>query len=172
VSGGPTRRLFFALWPDDATRRRIAALAREIAPQPVPAANLHLTLAFLGPRTAAELDCLQAAAGEVRAEPFELELDFLGGWARKRIQWLGTSHIPAALTALVAALNAALAGCGYEPESRPYAPHITLSRKARQPVSRRLEAPVRWPVGDFVLAESVATDGGVRYEVLARWPLG
>jgi 2'-5' RNA ligase len=37
-------------------------------------------------------------------------------------------------------------------------------------VKAGLEA-IRWPVGDFVLVESAAFEGGAGYEVLQRWPL-
>lgn len=170
--GEPTRRLFFALWPDPAVRRAMAELARQVCSRPVPAANLHLTLAFLGQRSVAECDCMTAAAARVTGEPFELVLDFLGGWARPRIQWLGASHVPDALQALVAALNGALAPCGFEPDRRPYAAHVTLARKVKEPRRQSLETPIRWRVDEFVLAESVSTDDGVRYDLLQRWPLG
>jgi len=49
-----TIRLFFALWPDDATRRALAACASAVVAQTggreVAAGNLHLTLAFIGER--------------------------------------------------------------------------------------------------------------------------
>ena len=47
-----TARVFFALWPDADARVALAALAREIAARTKgrapPAANLHMTLAFIG----------------------------------------------------------------------------------------------------------------------------
>ena len=167
-----TRRLFLALWPDDVTRARLARLAAGVCEHPVPEANLHMTLAFLGDCDAAREDCVLEAAGGVSGRPFELELDFLGAWPRRRVQWLGTSRPPPALLELVGALNQALAGCGYAPGPQPYVPHVTLSRKARRPQSRALDGALRWRVTAFGLAESRATPGGVRYEVFRRWPLG
>lgn len=47
------RRLFFALWADEAMRQAMAQATRKAASasggHPVPAENLHVTLAFLGP---------------------------------------------------------------------------------------------------------------------------
>lgn len=168
----PTQRLFFALWPDQVLRQRLAELARQVATRPVPPANLHLTLVFLGSQTAAQRDCAMAAAQQVRGAPFELVLDYLGGWSGPRIQWLGSRQAPQALLDLVAELNRHLAACGFTPERRPFAPHVTLARKVRQPRVQLLDAPIHWPAREFVLAESVSTDEGVRYPVLARWPLG
>ena len=45
------RRLFVALWPDEETRQRCATISNALAigqAQPVPAANIHVTLLFLG----------------------------------------------------------------------------------------------------------------------------
>ena len=46
-----TRRLFFALWPDEATRERMAALLKALRGargRAVKAEKLHVTLAFIG----------------------------------------------------------------------------------------------------------------------------
>ncbi len=167
----PRRRLFFALWPDDRVRRQIASLAREVCERPVPAANLHMTLLFLGMQDEAALDCFRQTAGQVQSAPFDLTLDLCGGFARKRIQWLGASVLPAALDALVRELTLAMAGCGFEAEKRPFVPHITLSRKAKKPLEGPVPEPIVWHVSEFVLAESVSSPGGVRYPVLERWKL-
>ena len=164
-----TRRLFFAVWPDAAVRRRLAQAAQRWTRQPVPAANLHMTLAFLGACSGQQQDCLCDAAGTVRGEPFALQLDYLGNWSRT--QWLGTSHIPDALLQLVDNLRLALVPCGVSIEKRHFVPHVTLSRKEKNPQTQAGLEAIHWPVDSFVLAESVSTPDGVRYDVLRRWPL-
>ena len=94
------KRLFFALCPDDATRARLAASAHQWARHPVPADNLHITLQLLGACDAEQQACYSEAAAGIRSDAFELHLDYLSGWPRKRIQWLGSSNPPAALTGL------------------------------------------------------------------------
>ena len=165
------RRLFFALWPDSAVRRQIAALSRQVSDRPVQAANLHLTLVFLGMHDDAARQCFCDVAEHVRGSAFTLLLDHCGGWKRKRIQWLGSSESPAALDELAGALGHALSACDFEAEKRPFVPHVTLSRKAKNPLKGPLPEPVSWGVNDFVLAESVPSPGGVRYVVLERWKL-
>jgi 2'-5' RNA ligase len=166
------RRLFFALWPDPDVHRQLAAASRNLTKHPVADTNLHMTLLFLGGRPASELECFCEAAGKLQGEAFELQLDYLGNWARPGIQWLGTSSIPPALLRLVNELQQALKPCGVEEDNRRFVPHITLSRKEKRPrVKAGLEA-IHWQVQDFVLAESVSAGGGVRYDVLERWPLG
>ncbi len=164
-------RLFFALWPDDVVRMQLACAADHWTRCPVAAANLHMTLVFLGGCTAEELQCSRTAAAGVVAEGFELTLDCLGGWSRARVQWLGPSGVPAVLPELVVQLQQVLAGCGFALEQRPYVPHVTLARKVRKPESRSGLEAVHWPVRDFVLVESVSVRGGVEYRVLDRWPL-
>lgn len=170
------RRLFFGLWPDDATRRDLAALTRRHLPaaagRPVPARNLHLTLVFLGSVDAEFQSCAERAAGTVRADPFELELCRVGHWARSRVFWTAPAQTPDALTGLVAALSRALAHCGYAPETRAYSAHITLARNVRGPLPGAAHAPVRWRVSDFHLVASETHPRGARYALVTRWPLG
>jgi RNA 2',3'-cyclic 3'-phosphodiesterase len=58
-------RLFFALWPgtqeQQALLRASAPAVADSAGRPIPAANLHATLAFLGNVAAARLPQLRAA---------------------------------------------------------------------------------------------------------------
>ncbi|HHJ14425.1 MAG TPA: RNA 2',3'-cyclic phosphodiesterase [Gammaproteobacteria bacterium] len=166
------QRLFFALWPDTAVRARLARLARGSCERPVPACNLHLTLVFLGSQDAGRRRCLERmAAGLAGTGPMVLELDRLGCFARARVLWLGPSHPPPALGALAGRLASGAAACGIETEKRPFVPHVTLSRKEKNPRQGAVSEVIRWRVGSFVLAESLSARGGVRYEVRARWPL-
>ncbi len=170
VSTGNTRRLFFALWPDPEVRSQLASASHQWARRPVAEANLHMTLAFLGARTEQEQHCFCEAVSIIECEPFELQLDYLGGRAKSGIQWLAASRIPEALPELVSSLNAALELCGYQPEQRRFLPHITLARKVKKPLIKAGLEAIHWPVRDFVLVESLPVEGGVRYEVLERWP--
>ena len=165
------QRLFFALWPDAQVRAQLAAVSRRWARRPVAGDKLHMTLLFLGRRSEQERACFCQAASRIKCEPFELQMDYLGGWPRAGIQWMGTSQIPDVLSGLVDSQTAVSESCGYQAEKRPFVPHVTLARKVRQPkVKAGLEA-IRWPVQDFVLVESVAVEGGAGYEVLQRWSL-
>jgi 2'-5' RNA ligase len=171
VNGRHTKhRLFLALWPDDSTRARLAQAARHWSRHPVSAANLHMTLHFLGACTAEQQQCYSDELSGVEFEPFDIKLDYLGGWARSRIQWLGASEAPPALPALVDRLGEALSRCGYQPDERRFVPHVTLSRNERHPRIKAGLPVVDWAVDGFVLVESVQVDGAVRYLVRERWP--
>jgi len=169
-----TLRLFFALWPDDATRDALDRagkwLHQHCGGRSMRADTLHITLAFLGSTPAAQLERLAACADTVKTEAFELTLDQAGYWRHNRIGWLGASETPPQHLELVSALNAALQGAGFAIDSRPHVPHITLLRKSFGGEVPACE-PVRWPVHDFVLVKSVTESDGAHYEVIRRWPL-
>lgn len=168
-------RLFFALWPDEAVRSRLAETAARLPSgtgRKIPDANLHITLEFIGSATEETRACLEAAAARVTVEPFDLVLSRFGYWAQPRIIWFGPHHLPPELLALAFKLRAVAEDCGIEADTRPYRPHVSLMRKVtRQPHWPEVE-PIEWPVREFVLCQSHETEKGTRYEVLQRWPLG
>ncbi|MFO7588071.1 MAG: 2'-5' RNA ligase family protein [Gemmatimonadota bacterium] len=83
------QRLFFALWPDSATRSAVARLvdraAKRCGGRRVPPENLHLTLAFPGAVARAQRTCLEACADRVAGTPFHLVLDRIPGVARSPV---------------------------------------------------------------------------------------
>lgn len=174
AAGPDTLRLFFALWPDDATRAALnhtgASLHRNWGGRRMRANTLHLTLAFLGSTPTERLDELIACAGSVHAGSFELVLDQAGYWRHNRIGWLGTSRTPPQHLELVDALNTALQAAGFPVDARPHAPHVTLLRNTAGGEIPAGE-PIRWPVGAFVLVKSVAEPDGAYYEMIRRWRL-
>ncbi|MBA2592369.1 MAG: RNA 2',3'-cyclic phosphodiesterase [Gammaproteobacteria bacterium] len=173
---GPKQRLFLALWPDDALRHRIAEVAaacRVSGGRPVPRANWHITLAFLGSLDGETRRCVEHMAAAVRVPAFDLGLDRVGFWPRPGgILWLGSSGPPEALGRLVAHLCDGISICGVERDRRHFHAHLTLMRRVERAVRVDLPTPLCWPVADFVLCESVTDPGGARYRVLARWALG
>ena len=143
--------------------------------RPVPSANLHLTLWFLGRVEAAHLDAVLELAAATTAAAFDLMLDRFGQFARKhdRMLWLGPSAPPAELLALHAALCRHGAPLGLRAPAETFRPHVTLRRKAA-PAPRplpRLEPGIAWPVRHFSLLESHPQPHGVRYATLATTAL-
>jgi 2'-5' RNA ligase len=170
----PSRRLFFALWPDAPTRAALAAAALAVAGRRVrriPAHNLHLTLAFAGNVHASIQACLEAGADSVRLPGFELCIDHCGHFARPRMQWLGPVHTPAGLWELAGALRRVLADCGLEPEVPAFQAHVSIVRKRSRPLPARPFEPVHWSVGAFSLVESAASADGVQYLPIRAWKL-
>lgn len=168
-------RVFFALWPDDGVRDALDIHARQLhrgcGGRAMRRENLHLTLVFVGDVAVGRLDELKSAAGAVCGSSFELVLDRLGYWRHNRIVWASPLTVPEALRDLVSSFEGRLKQAGFEFDQRPHAPHVTLLRDARAPGA---PPPLHlgWPVGDFVLVESVQGPRGAEYRVLARWKLG
>ncbi|MCL5060982.1 MAG: RNA 2',3'-cyclic phosphodiesterase [Candidatus Thermoplasmatota archaeon] len=169
-----TLRLFFALWPDDATRDALNRsgkwLHQHWGGRLMRADTLHITLAFLGRTPADQLDVLAACADTVKTEAFELILDQAGYWRHKRIGWLGASRTPPQHLELASALNAALQAAGFPVDPRPHVPHVTLLRKSLGGEVPPC-VPVCWPISDFVLVASRTEADGAHYAVMRRWPL-
>jgi RNA 2',3'-cyclic 3'-phosphodiesterase len=173
VEGAPAgRRVFFALWPDDATRSRLSFVTRGAVKacggRPIAKSNLHLTVAFLGQLTDAGLDVARSVP-PIEVGAFDLTLDGLGVWPESRILWLAPLAPPPALGELEASLWDELGERGFTPTERVYRPHVTLARRARA-VDEVIEA-VQWHVTELALVESLPYGDKVHYEVLERWPL-
>ena len=167
-----TQRLFFALWPDDATRHALTRLLRTVPRKkgkPVSAEKLHITLVFLGSVGADTRHCMETKAAHVHLTPFSLSLSQLGYFGRSKVLWIGPQTCPEQLSYLVEQLNACLAPCGYRAEPRAYHPHLTLLRKALPAVNKTPVEPVHWHVDGFCLVESVMHPEGAQYKVLRRY---
>lgn len=168
------RRLFLALWPDEAVRRALVELQQRLPPgtgRPVSADNLHLTLAFLGSTPAERQQCIEAALDSVTGSGFDLRLVRLGYWRKPQALWIGAAATPPPLAALVRGLQDCLARCGGQADTRPFQAHLTLYRKVRKPPRLPALAPITWSVQSFALVESNTAAAGVQYRVLRQWPL-
>ena len=169
------QRLFFALWPEPELAGRLHALAGKIL-RPgdghcVAVANIHLTLAFLGSVDAAFRDCAEQAAAAIRARAIMLTLEHIGCWSRTGLLWAGPARVPESLLSLVQGLTAGLASCGYAPERRPYAAHLTLARKVRRCAPPAPIEPLAWEVRRFCLMQSRMDAQGAHYEMVREWEL-
>jgi 2'-5' RNA ligase len=165
-----SRRVFFALWPDDETRKRVARATKDAVRRsggrPIAKERLHVTVAFLGGLTPAGLT-IASTVPPVVVGPFTLTLDTIGAF--DSTLWLGARSVPTPLAELERRLWEALEGRGFVREPRIYRPHLTLARRARR-VDAEVE-PVEWPVAELALVESLPAGRNVHYEVLRTWPL-
>ncbi len=140
--------------------------------------TLHLTLAFLGdiaadrvPAALAAGDAVATAWRKGRAAAVAPLLDRLGYWPHNGVVWAGCGMRDAALDRLAAALCETLAAAGFALESRRFAPHVTLVRKAGEAGNFPALAAQRWQGRELVLVHSRRSAAGADYERLAAWPL-
>jgi 2'-5' RNA ligase len=170
--------MFFAIVPDGAACGALDALARELAPEtggrPTPAANLHLTLAFLGTMPEDRRARIEAAARAAAAATaqFDIALDSVGHFRAARVAWAGQAHTQQPLQHLFDRLRAGLAAAALPVEQRPFHPHVTLVRHCRHPPSGAPWPGTRWRAEALTLMASETLSGGARYRALASWPFG
>jgi RNA 2',3'-cyclic 3'-phosphodiesterase len=155
-----------------AVRDQAVTRLASASPQPVIAANFHMTLVFLGDIDAARaseisiaLDALVSSLGPVR-----VCLDQAHCFPDAR-STIFAAEAPADQH-LVRLHRRVLRVLG-EPESRSYRPHITLARLKRAYVpapSWSLDLP--FEASELCLYESVRSEWGVRYRAIRRWQLG
>lgn len=172
--------LFFALWPDEATRARLATVAGQlqgdipIAGRWIKPARYHMTLQFLGEHAMLPTSLAasaHASAASVRAPAFELSLDKLGSFANARACWLGCAQPPPQIFALFDQLGDALRANGCRVAGgRQLVPHVTVLRDAAHELDLPLNPALPWRVDEFVLIHS-QTQPHLPYRILGRWPL-
>jgi 2'-5' RNA ligase len=152
-------RLFVALDLPGAARSAFARF-RDAAADPavwraLPESSFHVTLAFLGHRPEEQVEQLVAVlrALEPRTAPeLALGAGLLLPSRRARVLTVALEDPGGTLRSLQAELGAALAGAAlYEPEARPFRPHVTVAR---------LRAGARAPRALEVAPESLAFTGG------------
>lgn len=153
-------RLFTAIELPDDVRDSLARLR-----QPLPGAkwvdraDLHLTLRFAGdiePRAATEF---ASNLSLIDADVFELRLAGLGvfGGAAPHTLWAGVEE-NAALEALHRQHERAARNAGLKPETRKFAPHVTLARfrgAGPDPVAKYLTRMGRYRSTPFFVERTV-----------------
>ena len=142
--------------------------------------NLHLTLRFIGEIDEGLAVDVDEALSQLKARRFILQLAGTGvfGGNRPHALWVGVERDPG-LWQLRDRVEQALIRVGLEPESRRFAPHVTLAR-LRDPVldqlGQFLAAHVQFraeplPVEHFSLIASFPTKAGSVYQDQADYPL-
>ncbi len=168
----------------DELRHGLAAfLEAKAAPfpgKPVPPANWHLTLRFLGATKEPDRDRVLAFLDQdALTLPFVLGFGALGAFsrpARATVLWMGVRRGAEELAELAGRCEEAAQAAGLEPEDRPFHPHLTLSRiQPRQDVSVLVDRVPSFPLSQEVdritLFRSLLGTGGARYEVVDEVPL-
>ena len=96
ISCSAMPRLFYAIWPDDNAKRGACGACRgaraRLGGRPVPAENIHLTLAFLG--TVADERVAEAMAVRVRGPSIRFPPDFVDSFRGARVGWAGIEPVP------------------------------------------------------------------------------
>ncbi len=140
--------------------------------RPVPMANFHLTLAFLGELQPRRLDdLLTTADGLLGADrDYSMVIDQVGYWSRPGIYWAGPSVWPKALEDLATALRGLSVQFGGKRERAAFQPHITLFRRCQSAPPAPAAAPaIALAPESVVLFESRQGRDGVSYQPLAEW---
>ena len=168
-------RVFYELWPDRRTHSALADAAgrlhRVVSGRPTRDDSIHLTLAFIGNVEGARLTELLQPPARLTVPRFTLTLDRWGCWPRNGIAWVAPSRVPDPLRELAAGMEAWLRDSGFEMDTRPFSPHVTLVRKARCAPLPDSAPSIAWQVEDFVLVRSTLGPDGSRYEIIGRWLL-
>ncbi len=176
-------RLFVAVEVPEPVR---AALAEAVAPvrerfpkaRWVPLENQHVTVKFLGSTYPRLVEWVIATVAEVASclEPSETRVTDLGVFPnarRARVLWAGLDEPGSAVTRLAAGLDEALAR-EFEPEKRPFTPHLTVARF--DPPVELDPADVRYRSEPFRIDRIVLFRSHLRrpapvYEPLGTYPL-
>lgn len=140
----------------------------------LPPASLHVTLAFLGERPEEEVGAIGEAVAACAAPVRGLSLGRPAALGRGRALSIDLADPHGDCAALQSRVSAALAAIGaYQPEQRPYRPHLTVARGDRVRVRGLPPLP---DLGEFdgtavTLFRSHLGRGGARYEPLVSAPL-
>jgi 2'-5' RNA ligase len=164
-------RLFFALWPDDATKAQLTRVAAQLAlafpSRLVPAAKYHLTLAFVGETASSRLPALLKIGAKQQAPRCTIAFDATEFWANSQVVVAAAQKIPVELLKVWEQLHRDLA---LRAQHKLRA-HVTLARKVAQAPVLQAMSPIEWRSSSFGLYRSDTSGAESAYTVVDSWPL-
>lgn len=177
-------RLFAAILPPEPVAQAlVGAMGGVEGAHWQTAAQLHLTLAFVGPVDRHAANELAQSLENVSAAPITLTISEPGLFETARGGRAGTlfARIRAeGLDDLAARVRQACRRAGTPADNRRFVPHITLARMGARGVPldgvrRFMETPLpaaQWQADRFWLVESHMGRSGSHYQPIADYPLG
>lgn len=150
-------------------------------------AGLHVTIRFLGPTPAANVETVAAAVERAAlAGPgsFGVRVGSAGAFPepqRPRALWIGIREGATELGLLSDAVTTELIAAGWALEQRPFRPHLTIARTdgvhvaaeaGERLVAAAADLDLAFEVDRVVLYRSHLGHGPARYEELRSVPLG
>jgi 2'-5' RNA ligase len=147
-------------------------------------ANVHLTLKFLGEVTPSLLDEIERLLAQSLSHyaPFEIAVEGIGAFPNlrnPRVVWIGIRG-ENGLNSIYRAVGEVFSQLGFESESRPFKPHLTIGRVKRRKgpdatggrsLEDRVENvhldPMTFRVTSIELMESILKPSGAIYRVRA-----
>jgi 2'-5' RNA ligase len=179
VGGDEQLRLFIGLRLPEAALERLERWQHEAFAgvpnvRPVPRGNLHVTLAFLGQRPAAELDGIAHCLREAAAPAAPPALTVRKYRETRSVGMLVLDDEGGRAGVLAQALHERLEALGvYEREQRPWLPHLTVAR-FRRPPRLRPELPELGEVSpsEAAVYHSLLRRDGAQYDALETVRLG
>jgi 2'-5' RNA ligase len=177
VEGSERLRLFCALTlPDAVLDRLVQWQTGELSggERTVPRNNLHVTVAFLGSRPAANVGPVAAELGAAASASGPIRFQARSYRETRSVGMVVLDDADEHAGRLALDVFRRLEGIGvYEPERRRWLPHVTVLRFRRPPRLR----PSLPDLGEFSPSEaavyhSLLRPGGAQYEILESFALG
>jgi RNA 2',3'-cyclic 3'-phosphodiesterase len=176
-------RTFIAIFPPPEVREALYNASQNLPTSKdfrlVGQEKIHLTLKFLGDVSEDELDEVKQALEPIRQrhDPFEVSTSNFGAFPsekKARILWAGIEEGAQQLRSVAENVDTLLEPTGFERETRPYVPHLTLGRaRARRTTldnSKTAPPTLRFTVSSVDLVKSAQSKHGADYSVLATYP--
>jgi len=175
-------RLFIGVpLTDDARRAIVRSLPKSLPGKPVPPENWHFTLRFLGSTsTEARDQIVERLESATCGSPFTIRFSELGAFPnpkRARILWLGIDEGAERLIQLAAIAEGTARSVGFAAETKPFKPHLTLSRidppvTVAKLLGSKPRFGTRMTVDSLILYRSHLGGGPARYEEVVKIRLG
>jgi 2'-5' RNA ligase len=167
-------RLFFALLPDEATKKNLSSEASRLAMsgRQVALANFHITLAFVGEVPESGLHGFCEIGASLALRQCVIGLDLFEYWPTSQVLVLVARNNPQELSAQTYQLQAAVAARVHpRREDKPRRAHVTLARKVAQAPVLTAKSSINWVSHSFCLMSSKTVGGESVYTVVDGWPL-
>jgi 2'-5' RNA ligase len=178
-------RAFLAIPMPEHVADDLAALTAHLRTgRAVASDDLHLTLAFLGDVTLAQLDALHMSLEMLHVAPFSLRLaglDLPDPIAPRAVYIRADGGAP--LADLQARVQRAVRSAGIDLARSRFRPHVTLARFGRHPGPQALSqlggflaargdtALAPFSVAGFALYRAILHQDGAEYEILETYPV-